>query len=208
MAFRPRHFGEKQAKARKTLVEIRNFNDVAKDSRWQELQKTALEASRLHDEKELNRIYEESKKLAAENLKNKIAQLREEGEAKWDLGVVEFCDNTPEPGFDDRYAINLSRNEDEAETESAAKKTAKERRNWAAKIGPRCGQTPDSSAKPEAEEDRFSGIWGTPLLNGSTFKCVLSLKSASDDAITFAKWLEKNGAVDLKYEFDVGTVED
>ncbi len=209
----PEHkISQSEQKARRTYCElqepVRTATNAYRTPRFAALQKKITEARRRGDTKLQKSLLKQQRQLIREIQKDQtqkhLRQLRQEGEAKWDLGLIDLLETTPRPNRDfDRP----SEDAEGAEGEGAAAKArqswadlSKEIKAWEAKMAPRFRQLPMQGGVPLPGAERFSTRWGSAFLAGPLLRIDAAFEQPAVGLPALAQWLSRRGCFDLKYD--------
>jgi hypothetical protein len=210
---------DQDRKARRTYMAIRDKGNFYEDPRWVSLNEKIMKNRRRGDKKAAAKLTEERQQLMELIGKEHLQQMRNEGEAKWDIALLDRYEKSPEPEFtgiadddeNDGNGPDAEVNNAEADTEKQQKKMdqwRKERKKWASEFGSHLGQLPMEGETPAAGSNRYSVQYGTAIVVDSILHISVSFERPADGAPALIKWLSQHGCTKMKYDFQVGIEDD
>lgn len=191
---------ERQRKARRTYVAIQEqLQGKYRDERVSGLSKKIAAAHRRGDARAVESLAKESQRTAQQLDKEILQRLRQEGAEKWDVGLIDLYEKSPQP----QLGMDLDELDfDDAGPAPGFKEHQKKFEQWSLGFGKGLGQLPITGGAPTAGSARFSTHGGMVSRAGLLLNFAwIGFQRPADGAPALADWLRRKGCVDLKYEF-------
>jgi Zn-dependent protease len=168
------------------------------DPRWISLFKAKQDAQRKGDVEAVRKLASQQDQVSRDIVRERLQKLRREGEAKWDIPVIDLYEQILSQKLDllsDNGAL------DPAKVYGIPAKRRQEADRLWRKLGSRLGQLPmDNSGPPEAAK-RFSTHFGAVPHSGRNLRFELIFERPSTGAPALVRWLCGQGCTELRYDF-------
>lgn len=205
---------EQDRKARRTYLEIKGKGEIYRDPRWTTLNDRIREARQRGDKEAIAKLTKERHQLFQDLTKEHLQRLRNEGEAKWDLALLDSYEKSPPPevaGFLDENVEDEEVAEVDMEKQEKQEKQIaqwqKDIKKWELEFGSHLGQLPLEGDEPAAGANRFSAR-GTATAPNRQLHFGMDFERPADGAPALIKWLSQKDCVKMKYDFQPGLEED
>jgi hypothetical protein len=127
--------------------------------------------------------------------------MRNEGEEKWDLALLDLYEKSPEPIFTG-MADEAEASPDEPADTVAWVERGKRHKKWASEFSSYLGQLPMNGDSPVAGTTRFSTQYGWVQNTNQILTFNVSFERPSTGAPALIKWLSEKGCRDMKYKIE------